>query len=298
MAGDWIKMRADLAEDPAVIAIGAKLGMDEFSVVGRLQCLWSWADGQSRDGHASGVTQQWVDRKVQRDGFAQAMCDVGWLSVDNSGITIPNFDHHNGDTAKTRALGTKRKQKERLSPIGHADVPDSVRNMSRSERDKSETREEKRREEIEEPPNPPQAVGGGGGEGQSPSKAGTVCKAIRAKGVPDVNPSNPELIALIGKGVTVEAFEAAAETCAKATPPKGMAYLLGIVKRQLGEAAAIASGPAATSHALDPDSQQAVEAEGIRLGMGKWTQVEQWSIYLGRVREKQRAEQPSPAGVH
>jgi len=298
MAGDWIKMRADLAEDPAVIAIGAKLGMDEFSVVGRLQCLWSWADGQSRDGHASGVTQQWVDRKVQRDGFAQAMCDVGWLSVDNSGITIPNFDHHNGDTAKTRALGTKRKQKERAAPPGHANVSDSVRDSSRSERDKSETREEKRREEKEIPPNPPQAGGDGGGEGQSPTKAGAVCKAIKARGVPDVNPSNPELLALIGQGVTVETFEAAADTCAKATPPKGMAYLLGIVKRQLGEAAAIASGPTATSAKIDPDSQQAVEAEGIRLGLGKWSGTEQFPAYKARVRARQQAEHTAPTGVH
>ncbi|MDQ0035907.1 hypothetical protein J2W30_003680 [Variovorax boronicumulans] len=298
MAGDWIKMRADLAEDPAVIAIGAKLGMDEFSVVGRLQCLWSWADGQSRDGHASGVTQQWVDRKVQRDGFAQAMCDVGWLSVDNSGITFPNFDNHNGETAKTRALGTKRKQKERSAPPSHAPVADSVRDMSRSGRDKSETREEKRREEKEEPPNPPQAGGGGGGEGQSPTKAGTICRAIKARGVPDVNPSNPELLALIGQGVTVETFEAAADTCIKSTPPKGMAYLLGIVRRQLGEAAAIASGPKATAATVDPDSQSAVEAEGVRLGFGKWTQMEPWHAYKGRVRAKQQSEQPASAGVH
>lgn len=294
MAGDWIKMRADLAEDPAVIAIGAKLGMDEFSVVGRLQCLWSWADGQSRDGHASGVTQQWVDRKVQRDGFAQAMCDVGWLTVDNSGITIPNFDHHNGDTAKTRALGTKRKQKERAAPSSHAPVSDSVREVSRSVRDKSETREEKRREDIEEPPYPPRAGEVVGGEGQSPTKAGSVCEAIRAKGVQDVNPSNPELIALIGKGVSVETFESAAETCARATPPKGMAYLLGIVKRQLGEAAAIAAGPSAANATLDPESQQAVEAEGIRLGIGKWSQIEQWPAYKARVRAAQGPSQ----GMH
>ena len=69
-----------------------------------------------------------------------------------------------------------------------------------------------------------------------------MCRAIKAKGVADVNPSNPALLEYIAKGVTVEVFEAAAETCAKATPPKGMAYLLGIVKRQMTEAAGIASG--------------------------------------------------------
>lgn len=145
MAGDWIKMRNDLSEDPAVIEIAAKLGLDEFAVVGRLQCLWAWADGQSRDGHARGVTSAWIDRKVQRDGFAQAMCDVRWLAVDAVGVTFPNFDHHNGETAKTRALAGNRKKKQRAGAA--AVTPEGV-DESRNERDKGVTREEKRREEV------------------------------------------------------------------------------------------------------------------------------------------------------
>lgn len=142
MAGDWIKMRTALAEDPAVISIASKLDMEEFAVVGRLHQLWSWADHQSRDGHASGVTQKWVDRYLERDGFAAALVEVGWLIIDDTGITLPNFDRHNGETAKTRALGSKRKQKER------GNVTQEHGQMSRSDRDKSVTREEKRREEI------------------------------------------------------------------------------------------------------------------------------------------------------
>ena len=142
MAGDWIKMRTALAEDPAVISIASKLDMEEFAVVGRLHQLWSWADHQSRDGHASGVTQKWVDRYLERDGFAAALVEVGWLIIDDTGITLPNFDRHNGETAKTRALGSKRKQKER------GNVTQEQGQMSRNERDKSVTREEKRREEV------------------------------------------------------------------------------------------------------------------------------------------------------
>lgn len=146
MAGDWIKMRNDLAEDPAVIGIAALTGTDEFSVIGRLQTLWSWADRQSRDGHADYVTSAWLNRKVQCDGFAEAMIKVGWLITDETGITIPNFGEHNGESAKTRALGKNRKQKQRATPDVTHESPDA----SRSERDKSVTREEKRREEIKE----------------------------------------------------------------------------------------------------------------------------------------------------
>src|ERR1044071_7296978 len=138
MAGDWIKMRDDLAEDPAVIAIAAKTGLDEFGVVGRLQNLWAWADRQSRDGHAAGVTETWVDVRLRCDGFARAMVEVGWLTVGKRGIDIPNFDRHNGESAKKRALGTSRKAKQRanatlLSQDGHAPSVTKVRPEKRRE---------------------------------------------------------------------------------------------------------------------------------------------------------------------
>lgn len=150
MAGDWIKMRNDLAEDPAVIGMAAQLGVDEFSVIGRLHVLWAWADRQSRDGHAHGVTTSWIDRKVQRDGFADAMVTVGWLLITDDGISIPNFANHNGESAKTRALGTVRKQKQRA-------VTELSHDVSRTDRDKSGTREEKRREEKKETNTAPSA---------------------------------------------------------------------------------------------------------------------------------------------
>jgi len=136
MAGDWIKMRTNLADDPAVIGIADALDLDEDTVVGKLHRLWSWADSQSRDGHAASVTKKWVDRYVRADGFADAMISVGWMIVDKSGVTLPNFDRHNGKTAKTRALSSDRQSRKR-----HGDVTEE----SRDERDKNVTREEKRR---------------------------------------------------------------------------------------------------------------------------------------------------------
>jgi hypothetical protein len=110
-----------------------------------------------------------------------------------------------------------------------------------------------------------------GVDGQSPTKAGEVCRAIKARKVSDVNPSNPELNALIAKGVPVETFEAAADICAKASPPKGFAYLLGIVKRQLGEAAAIASGVGMPEKPWD-ENRSTIEAKGEELGLGRWNE--------------------------
>lgn len=108
MAGDWIKMRSDLATDPAVIAIAAKTGLDEFGVVGRLHSLWAWADSQTLDGNAVGVTESFLDRYLGVTGMARAMVSVGWLEVNSCGLRIPHFDRHNGQTAKARALTAKR----------------------------------------------------------------------------------------------------------------------------------------------------------------------------------------------
>lgn len=143
----------------------------------------------------------------------------------------------------------------------------------------------------------PDVVGAGG---QSPSKAGATCKAIRAKGIADVNPSSPELQALIAKGVPVETFEAAADICAKATPPKGFAYLLGIVKRQIGEAASIASGVGMPVKPWD-ESRTSIEAKGEEVGLGRWNEHdlsvnrETFPQYTARVRRAVEQRQGEPA---
>jgi hypothetical protein len=173
MANDWIKMRTNLADDPAVIGIAALTKLDRWSVVGRLHAVWSWADAHSVDGFMPFVTPQIVDEKAGRKGFAAAMAAPGisWLSVEAGGIRFPNFGRHNGESAKVRAEEMERKrlqrERERLekeaaerdAKAAKADAENAatVTEMSRKTRDaspkvsretwdKSVTREEKRRE--------------------------------------------------------------------------------------------------------------------------------------------------------
>ena len=138
MAGDWIKLRIDLHEDPAVIAIAADLRISELEVVGCLYRIWAWADQQTADGQLSGVTAAWLDRLIHRENFAAAMQKVGWLVIKKAGIQLPHFDRHNGKSAKERALATERKRQER-SRSCHADAVTEARPEKR--------REEKRKEE-------------------------------------------------------------------------------------------------------------------------------------------------------
>ena len=144
MADQWIKMRTDLSTDPAVIAIAGATGLDEDHVVGKLHRLWSWADGQLRDGNAPSVTGSWVDRYLGAPGFAEAMQTAGWLTIADTGISFPNFDRHMSTTAKKRALTARRVARHKRD----GNAPSVTKALPR---------EEKRREEKEKqtPLSPP-----------------------------------------------------------------------------------------------------------------------------------------------
>jgi hypothetical protein len=115
MAGEWIKMRTDLHEDPRVFAIASALQCPIAMVIGCLHRVWSWADKHTVDGNAPGVTAVTLDSLVGVTGFAEAMAlpIVNWLWITSEGISLPDFDVHNGETAKERAQNAKRAAKSR-----------------------------------------------------------------------------------------------------------------------------------------------------------------------------------------
>jgi len=151
MAGDWIKMRVDLANDPAVIGLASMLKTDEDDVVGKLHRLWSWADKHTVTGFVPHISEKWIDKYVAKPGFAKQLCAVGWLEIDVTGVTFPHFERHNGASAKLRAENTER---TRLSRIKRAEEATESAQMSQKKCDKNAIREEKRREESKPPKAP------------------------------------------------------------------------------------------------------------------------------------------------
>jgi len=114
MAGDWLKLEANTPEKEEVLAITAQLGWDDADLtVGKLFRLWRWFDQQTTDGNAARVTPALLDRIIGVSGFCEAVHAVGWLQIDESGVSLPNFDRHNGQTAKNRALTAKRVAKHK-----------------------------------------------------------------------------------------------------------------------------------------------------------------------------------------
>lgn len=136
MAGDWIKMRADLHTHPKIVRMASALKADRLRIVGGLHSAWCLFDVHSVDGFLDGYTAETLDDMIGFPGFSRAMMAVGWLEMDGENLVMPRFDEHNGQSAKRRAQDAARKK--------------SVRKMSASDADKMKTREEKRREEVKD----------------------------------------------------------------------------------------------------------------------------------------------------
>lgn len=125
-------------------------------------------------------------------------------------------------------------------------------------------------------------------EGHEPTPAGLACRAIRAGGIPAVNPGHPDLLRLIEAGVTADDFrETAAELVGKG---KGsFPLLLATIEGRRRDAAAkgaVPAEPVAPWH----DSRAGIEAKGAELGIGRWDQAaaevgrgDQWPTYRRRV---------------
>lgn len=143
MAGDWIKMRADLFAHPKVDALAERFGKDELWAVGALFSFWVWADKHCVDGRVDGATSRLIDRATRVDGLANALVAIGWLVIDDAGISIPDFGEHNGESAKERSQKNQRQARWRdRKAAGLVDVSPSTSSST-----KTSTREEKRREE-------------------------------------------------------------------------------------------------------------------------------------------------------
>lgn len=125
MAGDWIKMRGNLWDDPRVAKLCDLCDCSEAQVVGGLYWLWATADQHTEDGVMPGLTLRQIDRKTGLQGFGEALCVIGWLADHPEGVRIVNFEEHNGTSAKRRCTDAQRKA--------------NVRSMSASDADKVQT---------------------------------------------------------------------------------------------------------------------------------------------------------------
>lgn len=121
MAGEWLKFDCTLPEKQETLAITAVMGWDDpDTTVGKLMRLFRWFDQQTIDGNAANVTPALLDRVMGVSGFVSAVVSVGWIIVNDSGLSLANFDRHNGATAKSRVLTAKRVANHKTNALGNA----------------------------------------------------------------------------------------------------------------------------------------------------------------------------------
>lgn len=187
MAGDWIKVRTNLGGDPAVKSIARELRETAHSVVGRLHALWSWADQHTDDGALDFTVLTDIDDIVEKRGFAAQMVRVGWL-IDRGadGVCIPNWERHNGRSAKKRCLDSEAQRRKRES---HTDI-----NLTMSENDSDKKRQtpDQRREEKSNTPIVPASGDGApsasAGKSEDPNEDPLL---LRAKSIFRMRPGTP-----------------------------------------------------------------------------------------------------------
>jgi len=179
MAGDWLKIESSTPEKPEVFAIATRLGTDPDRAFGICFRMWRWFDQHTADGNAPSVTPALLDWHLGVTGFAQAAIDAGWLILHENGLSLPNFDRHNGQTSKARALTYSRVRSHRASVKRSCNAPSVTESLPETE---TET-------EIEIPSSPPtpsvRKQTGDGDGGELENGWGPVVKHLKLIGLVD-----------------------------------------------------------------------------------------------------------------
>lgn len=249
MAGEWVKMRADLFTHPKVFKIASALNKDELYVVGALLAFWSWAHSHAVDGRVDGATSHLIDRATRAPGLSDALVSVGWLEVDDSGITIPRFEAHNSDSAKERTLKNERQSRWReRKKNGSVDAEPSTEpstELSTELSTEPSTREEKRREEIKVVVLPSEQSAPGT-EGFTPTPSGQVGQALKRAGISlaSVSLPDPRISALLEQGATPEEFEAVAREAVERQIAKPVGWICSTLAGRRSDAAKLTLAPA------------------------------------------------------
>lgn len=157
MAGDWIPMRLDLCDDPAVLEMADITNQPEEYIVGCLHRIWSWASRNCHDGTVTGVTKMSLSRAVRLPEVVSAMVKVGWLiegSTDDGRpfVQFPKWENWLSRSAKSRINNAISQRKSRANKSAAVDQDPktghgAVTNLSPSSSDETVTTVENRTEE-------------------------------------------------------------------------------------------------------------------------------------------------------
>jgi hypothetical protein len=109
----WLKIQHETPEKPEILLLGKILNISQGDAFLACFRFWRWADLNVYGCNAPSVTLALLDSVVGIKNFGEAMVSVGWISQDETGLRIPNFERHNSQSAKKRALTSNRVSQHR-----------------------------------------------------------------------------------------------------------------------------------------------------------------------------------------
>jgi hypothetical protein len=123
---NWIKWTKGFANKPKVLRLAHLWKCSPCEAAACCMIIWEWADDISVDGHVDAPVDACVDLLFHATGKKDAFAGfeaVGWLTKTEQGICFPDFDVHNGKSAKLRALHSERQRKWRKNVDAPVDAP-------------------------------------------------------------------------------------------------------------------------------------------------------------------------------
>lgn len=158
----WIKLNNTILEHRVLFRLARRFGLASPDMALGMVARWFfWLDSQGDNG-GSRLYPEDVERVVrsgdyavtqmsrcERDAptpFCDTLLETGWIELEEDGtVTAVDYAKHNGPDAKKAAQAVERQRKARArNAAGVTGEAEGVTQMSRSQRDKSVTREEKR----------------------------------------------------------------------------------------------------------------------------------------------------------
>jgi hypothetical protein len=110
----WIKVETHTPDKQEIRHIARSCNVSKADAFSAWFRLWSWFDGETADGHMSFLTMADCDEVAKLPGIGKALAAVQWIEFsDDGGAIIFNWDRHNGESAKKRAVNQKRMNNKR-----------------------------------------------------------------------------------------------------------------------------------------------------------------------------------------
>lgn len=115
----WIKLQVTLARSAKIVQFAQVLRMRRREALGVAVEWFCWVDSQCSNG-CTGLLPAQVDDVLECKRLADALLAVGWAFVGTDGfLYITDYEQHNGDSAKQRALVAERVAKCKQAQKGN-----------------------------------------------------------------------------------------------------------------------------------------------------------------------------------